>query len=233
VMQVIHGPDDLDSTAQQELHQYSIKNNENEKYRIGYFKQWLDHPSIDPEISAAIKQYIKELSEKGHTITALDFDLTEFIVPAYYILTTAEASSNLSRYDGIRYGIGDGARNQNLAGFYTSNRSLGFGAEVKRRIMLGSFVLSAGYFDAYYTKAQKIRKLLSDNTKLIFKDLDFIIAPNSPNLPPALAEKPTDPLAISLPVFKHSSNLCFGLQVASSEHNEVSLLRFTHQLMQQ
>jgi aspartyl-tRNA(Asn)/glutamyl-tRNA(Gln) amidotransferase subunit A len=183
-------------------------------------------------------------------VKPVSFDLTEYIVPTYYILTTAEASSNLSRYDGIRYGKSAG-ETEDLASFYRSNRAHGLGKEVKRRIMLGTFVLSSGYYDAYFTKAQQVRQQLYQQTRLIFNDFDFIIAPNAPTIAPLLGEKNKDPLAmymgdiftvfanltgipaISLPVFKHSSNLPFGLQVAAGGQNEVSLLRFTHQLMQQ
>jgi aspartyl-tRNA(Asn)/glutamyl-tRNA(Gln) amidotransferase subunit A len=177
--------------------------------------------------------------------------LTEYIVPTYYILTTAEASSNLSRYDGVRYGANYHEPNQDLACFYRQNRKRGFGSEVKRRIMLGTFVLSSGYYDAYYTKAQQVRKQLQQQTLLIFNDFDFIIAPNAPSVAYKLGEKSKDKLAmymgdiftvfanltgvpaVSLPLFKHSSNLSFGLQVLSSPQNEVSLQRFSHQLMQQ
>jgi aspartyl-tRNA(Asn)/glutamyl-tRNA(Gln) amidotransferase subunit A len=166
-------------------------------------------------------------------------------------LTTAEASSNLSRYDGVRFGKNSGAQNQDLASFYQQNRKKGFGSEVKRRIMLGTFVLSSGYYDAYYTKAQQVRRLLQRQTDLIFSDFDFIVSPNAPSIAYKTGEKNQDKLAmymgdiftvfanltgvpaISLPLFKHSSNLSFGLQVHSSPQNEVSLQRFTHQLMQQ
>jgi aspartyl-tRNA(Asn)/glutamyl-tRNA(Gln) amidotransferase subunit A len=250
VLDVISGPDDFDSTALPAKPTNTEQSDKEEKYRIAYFPEWIDHPSIDPEISVQIRKYIEKLEGMGHEVKPVNFDLTEYIVPTYYILTTAEASSNLSRYDGIRYGNSAG-ETEDLASFYRSNRAHGFGKEVKRRIMLGTFVLSAGYYDAYFTKAQQVRQQLYQQTKLIFNDFDFIIAPNAPSVAPLLGEKNKDPLAmymgdiftvfanltgipaISLPVFKHSSNLPFGLQVAAGGQNEVSLLRFTHQLMQQ
>ena len=210
----------------------------------------MEHPSIDPEIGSQLKSLFDRLKKEGHEVVPVPFGLTDYIVPTYYILTTAEASSNLSRYDGIRYGRSDG-RNEDLADFYRTNRAHGFGKEVKRRILLGTFVLSAGYYDAYFTKAQQVRRLLYDQTQLIFKDFDFIVAPNSPTTAPKFGEKSQDPVAmymgdiftvfanltgvpaISLPLFKHSSNLPFGLQIAAAGQNEVSLLRFSHQLMQQ
>ncbi|HEY0066275.1 MAG TPA: Asp-tRNA(Asn)/Glu-tRNA(Gln) amidotransferase subunit GatA [Flavisolibacter sp.] len=220
-------------------------------HRIAFFPEWLNHPSIDPEIAAAIREQIEKLKAEGHTVEEVPFELTDYIVPTYYILTTAEASSNLSRYDGVRFGAAPAKKNAGLLDFYKENRSHGFGIEVKRRIMLGSFVLSSGYFDAYYTKAQQVRRLLKQQTDLIFSKFDFIIAPTSPTVAYRLGVKDKDPLAmymgdiftvfanltgipaISLPVFKHSSNASFGLQVMCCQQNEVILLRFSHRLMQQ
>jgi aspartyl-tRNA(Asn)/glutamyl-tRNA(Gln) amidotransferase subunit A len=247
---VISGPDEFDSTAlQSKLSEIDLQSEE--KYRIAYFPEWIEHPSIDPEISKQLKNYLEQLKENGHEVKTVSFSLTDFIVPTYYILTTAEASSNLSRYDGARFGYRSVKDSENLYTFYQQNRTEGFGKEVKRRIMLGTFVLSTGYYDAYFTKAQKVRQQLKQQTELIFKDFDFILAPNSPTIAYKLGEKNKDPLAmymgdiftvfanltgvpaISLPVFKHSSNLPFGLQLLSSPQNEVPLLRFSHQLMQQ
>ena len=250
ILEVISGPDEFDSTALQ-TQLGGVELNQEKKYRIAYFPSWIDHPSIDHEISKQLSVYLKKLEENGHEVKAVPFSLTDFIVPTYYILTTAEASSNLARYDGARFGYRSKKTSNNLYSFYQNNRTDGFGKEVKRRIMLGTFVLSAGYFDAYFTKAQQVRQQLKQQTELIFNDFDFIIAPNSPSVAYKLGEKNKDPLAmymgdiftvfanltgvpaISLPVFKHSSNLPFGLQLLSSTHNEVSLLRFSHQLMQQ
>ena len=250
ILEVIAGPDEFDSTAVPDKESFSDLESSEKKFRIAYFPEWIEHTSIDPEISSGIKNLLEQLKGKGHRVEPVHFDLTEYIVPTYYILTTAEASSNLSRYDGVRYGRA-GNEKKDLAGFYQANRAQGFGKEVKRRIMLGTFVLSAGYYDAYFTKAQQVRQLLHQQTTLIFNEFDFIIAPNSPTVAPKLGEKNKDPLkmymgdiftvfanltgipAISLPVFKHSSNLPFGIQVASAALNEVSLLRFSHQLMQQ
>jgi aspartyl-tRNA(Asn)/glutamyl-tRNA(Gln) amidotransferase subunit A len=206
---------------------------------------------MDPEISQKLSGFLQQLRDSGHEVTPVHFALTDYIVPTYYILTTAEASSNLARYDGVRYGYRAKDLPADLQKFYQQNRTSGFGKEVKRRILLGTFVLSSGYYDAYFTKAQQVRQQLKQQTDLIFREADFIIAPNAPSTAPKLGELDKDPLAmymgdiftvfanlvgipaISLPVFKHSSNLPFGLQVLSSPRNEVPLLRFTHQLMQQ
>lgn len=252
VLEVIAGPDDYDSTAINQIpEKIDLSSSDTNKYRIAYFPEWIEHPSIDPEISSAIKDKLEQLKTEGHTVEPVSFSLTEYIVPTYYILTTAEASSNLSRYDGIRYGKNWHEEDQELARFYQQNRKNGFGSEVKRRIMLGTFVLSAGYYDAYYQKAQQVRQLLRQQTELIFNQFDFIIAPNAPSVAYKIGDKNQDKLAMymgdiftvfanltgvpasSLPVFKHSSNLPFGLQVLSSPRNEVSLQRFSHQLMMQ
>jgi len=251
VLEVIAGPDEFDSTVRSEQIDWHIPTEENKKYRIAYFPEWLNHPSIDIEISNALQAQLAELKNEGHTVEPVHFPLTEYIVPTYYILTTAEASSNLSRYDGVRFGKNWHDEKHDLAKFYQHNRKNGFGSEVKRRIMLGTFVLSSGYYGAYYTKAQQVRQLLQRQTALIFNDFDFIISPNAPSVAYKIGDKNKDKLAmymgdiftvfanltgvpaVSLPVFKHSSNLSFGLQVLSSPHNEVSLQRFSHQLMQQ
>jgi aspartyl-tRNA(Asn)/glutamyl-tRNA(Gln) amidotransferase subunit A len=250
ILEIISGPDEFDSTAlQSTLEKIDLKSEK--KYRIAYFPEWIEHSSIDSEISSQLKNYLKQLEESGHEVKPVSFNLSDYIVPTYYILTTAEASSNLARYDGARFGYQSAKAAENLYSFYQNNRTEGFGKEVKRRIMLGTFVLSTGYYDAYFTKAQQVRQQLRRQTELIFTDFDFILAPNSPTIAYKLGEKDKDPVAmymgdiftvfanltgvpaISLPVFKHSSNLPFGLQLLSSPHNEVSLLRFSHQLMQQ
>ena len=250
ILKVISGPDEFDSTALRSSLE-DVKLESGKKYRIAYFPEWIEHSSIDPEISNQLKNYLEKLKQDGHEVKPVSFTLSDFIVPTYYILTTAEASSNLARYDGARFGYRSAKAAENLYSFYQHNRTEGFGKEVKRRIMLGTFVLSTGYYDAYFTKAQQVRQQLKQQTDLIFNSFDFILAPNSPTIAYKLGEKDKDPVAmymgdiftvfanltgvpaISLPVFKHSSNLPFGLQLLSSPHNEVSLLRFSHQLMQQ
>jgi aspartyl-tRNA(Asn)/glutamyl-tRNA(Gln) amidotransferase subunit A len=248
ILEVISGPDAYDSTVVQ----HSLKPAEEKKYyRIAYFPEWLDHASIQPGISASIKKFLQQLKAEGHHVEPRPFPLTDYIVPAYYILTTAEASSNLSRYDGVRFGKQRAKKENDLVNFYQINRASGFGTEVKRRIMLGSFVLSTGYYDAYFTRAQQVRRQLKQHTELIFNDFDFIVSPTSPTVAYSRGQKMADPVAmymgdiftvfanltgiaaVALPLFIDSSNLSFGLQIHSAGQNEVSLLRFTHQLMQQ
>ena len=170
-------------------------------------------------------------------------------MPAYYVLTTAEASSNLSRYDGVRYGYRDKNNADDLFEFYKKTRSEGFGKEVKRRIMLGTFVLSEGYYDAYFTKAQQVRRLLVNQTAEIFKNFDALIMPTVPSTAFEAGSMQKDPIAmyladiytvyanltgtpaISLPLFKHSNGMPFGLQVIANKNDELTLLELSDMLM--
>ena len=247
VLEVISGNDNFDSTAStKEVPSYSLNLDSQPGKKIGYFRQALDSPALDTEIAAGIKSFLKQLSEDGYDVQPIDFELLDYIVPAYYVLTTAEASSNLSRYDGIRYGFRNVDKNQDLTELYKNSRSEGFGKEVKRRIMLGTFVLSSGYYDAYYSKAQKVRRLLSDQMELIFKDFDAVILPTVPSTAFSLGQNDHDPIAmymadiftvlanltglpaISIPLFWHSNGLPFGLQVMTNRFHELSLLQLSH-----
>ncbi len=253
LLEVMSGPDEYDSTAlptRLEDVTEKLEQEENKKYRICYFEEALHHPSLDVEIKNAVLALIDKLREEGHEVTAVDFDLLDYVVPAYYVLTTAEASSNLSRFDGVRFGYRTKSDVKDLTDFYKRTRSEGFGKEVQRRIMLGTFVLSAGYYDAYYSKAQQVRRLLTDRTASIFKDFDALILPTSPVTAFSIGEKSTDPIAmyvadiytvfanltglpgISIPLFKHSNGMPFGLQVMTAKTDEVTLLQLSKYLVQ-
>jgi aspartyl-tRNA(Asn)/glutamyl-tRNA(Gln) amidotransferase subunit A len=254
MLEVISGPDEFDSTVSQNpVPSYSTNLASDKKFRFAYFDDALNHPSLDPEIASSIKKRMEQLKKNGHIVNPVEFNLLDYIVPAYYVLTTAEASSNLSRYDGVRFGNRVSESDSELTEFYKLTRSAGFGREVKRRIMLGTFVLSAGYYDAYFTQAQKVRKILSDKIQLIFSDLptgqagfDFILLPSSPVTAFKSGEKMNDPIAmyladiytvtanlagipaISLPLFTHSNGMPFGLQVMANRFDEVSLLQVSN-----
>ena len=239
-LEVMSGQDNFDSTASSKpvasYHEHSHKTITGKK--IAYFKQVLDHPGIDPEIKAATENYIQSLRDKGFTVEAINFDWLDYIVPTYYILTTAEATSNLSRFDGVRYGYRSTEGIDDLNEMYKQSRTKGFGKEVQRRILLGNFVLSSGYFDAYFTKAQQVRKLLCDNTAKIFEQYDAIISPTVPSPAFKLGEKSDDSVAmyladiytvyanlvglpsISVPLFTHSNGMPFGLQLMTSHFEE-------------
>jgi len=252
VLEIIAGGDDYDSTTSNLLPE-KFNNNSlpEEKMRIAYFKDALNHPGLDTEMADRITLYIKELKEKGYEVTGVDFEYLDYIVPTYYVLTTAEASSNLSRFDGVKYGYRSSAHITDLTEFYMRNRSEGFGREVKRRIMLGTFVLSTGYYDAYFTQAQRVRRQLITKTELIFKDFDAIILPTVPSPAFKFGEKTDDPIemyladiytvyanlvgipAISIPLFKHSNGMPFGLQIMTNRFSELSLLQLSFQLLEQ
>lgn len=252
VLEVIAGADDYDSTvSQRPVEQYSgaIAAPE-KKYKIAYFKEALYHPSLDPAIQAQILSFIKSMQTAGHTVEAIDFNLLEYVVPTYYVLTTAEASSNLSRYDGVRFGHRTNKEGIDLTEMYKASRSEGFGEEVKRRILLGTFVLSEGFFDAYFTKAQQVRQLLKQRTDAIFSEYDAILSPTVPATAFNIGAKSDDPIemfladiytvypnlvgipAISIPLFTHPNGMPFGLQLMTRSFDEMNLLQLSAQLME-
>lgn len=222
----------------------------NEPVKVGYIKEVFDSPGLDTELKAYLIELFERLKEQGHELVELEFPFLPYVVPCYYILTTAESSSNLSRYDGIRYGY-RAEDSKGLVDLYKKTRTEGFGAEVKRRIMLGTFVLSAGYYDAYYTKAMKVRKLIQAHTEKLFEQCDFILMPGSPGTAFKIGEKSEDPIemylsdiftvhanlagvpAISLPLKYHSNGLPFGIQLLAPHFEEVPMLAFAKRLMEQ
>lgn len=249
VLEVIAGPDDFDSTVSREpVPQYSAALNDKPgEYRIAYLRGIDESPAIQPEIRENIRAKLTLLRKAGYNVEPVDFPLMDYILPTYYILATAEASSNLSRYDGVRYGHRSPATTD-LHSMYTKSRSEGFGKEVQRRIMLGTFVLSASYYDAFYTKAQKVRRIIRDNTKALLKKYDFILMPISPTTAFTLGEHGANPLemylgdlfsvqanvvgvpAISVPCGKDQQGLPIGLQVIADDFEESKLLHFSHWL---
>jgi aspartyl-tRNA(Asn)/glutamyl-tRNA(Gln) amidotransferase subunit A len=249
VFEVIQGPDDHDSTVSsvEFLPIRSMVEVEKSKpvYKIAVIKNLINHSSLDPEIKEAIVSLADKLKKEGHEVKEIDLDLVDYMVPAYYILTTAEASSNLSRYDGIRYGFRAEDSPGDLSAFYKKNRSLAFNKEVKKRIMLGTFVLSEGFYDAYYTKAQQVRKLLTKQSKDIFKEFDIILLPTVPSTAFEAGSMVKDPVAMyladiytifanlsgipgaSVPLFKHSNGMPFGTQLLAARNNDLTLLEFS------
>lgn len=250
VLKVIAGNDEYDSTCSDEpVPDYVGSLGAKRKFKIAYFPQSLEHPSLDPEIKKNIEAQIKDLTSKGNVIEPVDFDFLNHIVPTYYVLTTAEASSNLSRYDGVKFGHRTPVDTKTIDELYKKSRSEGFGKEVKRRIMLGTFVLSTGYYDAYYTKAQQVRRLIVDKTNDIFKKYDLIIMPTVPSPAFRFEEKSNDAIemflgdlytvfanlagipGISIPLFKHSNGMPFGLQAMCKRMDETTLLQFAKQVL--
>jgi aspartyl-tRNA(Asn)/glutamyl-tRNA(Gln) amidotransferase subunit A len=214
--------------------------------RIAVISEALYAEGIDPEVSAKMEAVIASLKKAGNTVENVSFPYMDYMVPTYYVLSTAEASSNLSRFDGVHFGH----RSQNAQGVeatYKKSRSEGFGPEVQRRIMAGTFVLSHGYYDAYYTKGQKVRRVLQNKTNAIFKQFDLILLPTTPSTAFEL-NAVKDPInmylqdiftvhanltgnpAISLPLGKHSNGMPFGVQVMANHFDEKQLFNFSHYL---
>ncbi len=253
VLDCMRQPDPHDSTMNQSLPSQPISPYAlpvDKQFKVAYFKQVKQHPSLDAEIAAGLEKTIETLDAHGHLTEEIEFTLLDYIVPTYYVLTTAEASSNLSRYDGIRYGHKSSVPAKDLTDFYLHNRSEGFGPEVKRRIMLGTFVLSTGFYDAYFNKAQQVRQLLVDQITLIFSKYDAILLPTCPTTAFSIGEKDKDPIAmyladiftvfanltgipaISVPLFTHSNGMPFGLQVLTNKQDEVTLLQLSDWLLE-
>lgn len=244
LLEIMAGADEYDSTASPKaVENYSNLEEEITPKKIAYFKSTLDHPSIDPEIRTASLGFLEKLKKDGHEVIGLDFDLLDYLIPAYYVLTTAEASTNLSRYDGVRFGYRS-AEVLDLQDSYKKSRTEGFGTEVKRRILLGTFVLSSGYYDAYYQKAQKVRRLITEQTKEIFQSFDHIVMPVTPTVAWKIGAKTDDPVAtyladiytvqanmtgipaIAIPLGKNQENMPFGIQIMSDKYTEHKLLKF-------
>ncbi len=253
VLEVISGKDNFDATASSELvpnYYDEVKNFDfsKKKLKIAYLKETIEHKGLDKEIKNKILNIIKDLKNLGHNLKDIEFPYLDYLVPTYYVLTTAEASSNLARYDGIHYAYRSSKKSKNLKDNIIKTRSEAFGKEVKRRIMTGTFVLSAGYYDAYYSKAQKVRRLIFDKTMDIFKDYDFIILPTTATTAFKFGEKGENPVsmyledlftvhanlagipAISVPVGKHSNGMPFGIQIYAPHFHESKMMAFANYL---
>lgn len=251
VLEIIAGEDTHDSTVStEEVKPYSQLLDFEGKVKIAYLKETMESDAIKPEVKEAVLKVGEELKNEGHQVDEVSFPLMEYALPTYYILTTAEASSNLSRYDGVKYGYRV-ENPENLESMYKKTRTQGFGPEVFRRIMLGTFVLSASYHDAYYIKAQKVRRLIKNKLEELFESYDFVILPTAPSTAFELGSKTSDPMemyladlftvqasvagapAISIPVAKDSDGMSIGLQVISKVFTEDKLLAFSKYLLKE
>jgi aspartyl-tRNA(Asn)/glutamyl-tRNA(Gln) amidotransferase subunit A len=250
VLETIAGADDYDSTASlrgvpeyaADLHQTNPAS-----YTIGYIEETLQSEALQPEIRSAIFETIEKLKALGYPVKRVNFPYLDYVLPTYYLLATAEASSNLSRYDGVRFGYRSKAAH-NLEAVYKKSRSEGFGKEVKRRILLGNFVLTSDFYDSYYTKAQKVRRLIRDATRRLFKEVDFLLMPTTPTTAFPVNQPSKNPVeayladifsvqanvagvpAVSVPCGKDNAGLPIGLQVMANDFMEDKLLRFSEVL---
>lgn len=246
VLRSIAGRDPMDSTsADVPVPDYVAEMERPVKgLKIGVAKEYFGE-GLEGEVRAAVEAGIQKLASLGCEIVEVSLPHTKYAVPAYYIVATAEASSNLARFDGVRYGY-RAANARSLSEMYRRSRDEGFGAEVKRRIMLGTYALSAGYYDAYYLKAQKVRTLLTRDFDEAFRKVDVIVSPTSPTAAFKLGEKTDDPLAmyladiytvtanlagipgISIPCGETKNKLPIGMQILGKHFDEATVLRVAY-----
>ncbi|MCI4671545.1 MAG: Asp-tRNA(Asn)/Glu-tRNA(Gln) amidotransferase subunit GatA [Bacteroidia bacterium] len=246
LLEIMAGKDPNDQTTSAKSPKLNLVSTN--KPKVGFLKECLESPALDPEIKSTCHQLLESFRKEGLEVKELSFPLLPSLVSTYYVLTTAEASSNLSRYDGIRYGHRN-AQAASLEEVYTQTRTEALGAEVKRRIMLGTFVLSSGYYDAYYGRAQKVRRKIKEETHSMLDEVDLILSPVVPATAFKIGEKSEDPIemylsdiftvhanlagipAISLPLGSHSNGLPFGVQLMGKAFDEETILSFSTKLM--
>ena len=240
IFDLTQGKDPMDSTS---ITEDPLPYDENRPLRIGFLTEYMNHEGLDPEIKKKVNHLKEYLQKENVEVHDFSFPYLDHLVPTYYVLTTAEASSNLSRFDGVHYGF----RSESSKGVdetYKNSRSEGFGTEVKRRIMTGTFVLSHGYYDAYYTKAQKVRRLAKQATNAIFEEVDVLVMPTTASTAFELGSI-SDPVqlylqdiftvhanitghpAISIPFGEHTNGMSFGLQLMSACNEEEKLIYYS------
>jgi aspartyl-tRNA(Asn)/glutamyl-tRNA(Gln) amidotransferase subunit A len=249
LLQVIAGPDPRDSTcAPESTPDYLTSLDQELKgLKIGLPKEYMGE-GLDPEVKQAVEKALEVLESMGLSVKEISLPHAPYAIAAYYIIAPAEASSNLARYDGVKYGLR--VEGKDLIDTYKKTRSQGFGPEVKRRIMIGTYALSAGYYDAYYKKASQVRTLIAQDFAQAFEEVDFVIGPVAPTPAFRLGERTTDPLqmylsdiytisvnlagivGLSLPCGFSSHGLPIGLQIMGPHFSEERVLALGHQLEQ-
>ncbi|MEW6676112.1 MAG: Asp-tRNA(Asn)/Glu-tRNA(Gln) amidotransferase subunit GatA [Nitrospirota bacterium] len=245
LMNIISGHDPLDSTsAPLPLPDFTaVLSRDINGIKIGVPMEYFIE-GMDKEVEVSVKEAIKKLESLGAIPVEISLPHTGYAVATYYVLATSEASSNLARYDGVKYGFR--AEGKDLMDMYINTRAQGFGAEVKRRIMLGTYALSSGYYEAYYKKAQQVRTLIKQDFEKAFQDVDVIVTPTSPTAAFKIGEKTADPLqmylsdiftisvnlagvpGISIPCGFTSNNLPIGLQMIGKHFDEESILKVAY-----
>lgn len=248
LLEVMAGKDPMDSTSSSHaVEPFSEALGSERKYTIGYLTETLEHPALDPEIKQLTLDTLDHLRQAGHTVVEAHLPHLDYLTPVYYIIATAEASSNLARYDGVHFGYRS-PNATNMDEVYTLSRTEGFGPEVKRRITLGTFVLSSGFYDAYYGKAQKARRLIVQTTNNIFEKCDFLLTPTTPGTAFPLSKVFDDPTklylediftvmanitgipAISIPMGQHSNGLPIGLQLMAPVFKDFQIIEMADQV---
>ncbi len=246
LLNIISGYDEKDSTSQRSSEVLLSANGTGRKIKIGLPHEYFGE-GLNPEIKMKIESVIRLLPEDKFEVEEISLPHTEYAIATYYILTTAEASSNLARYDGVRYGFRSG-NSRTLNDMYVNTRTDGFGKEVKRRIMLGTYVLSSGYYDAYYKKAQQVRRLFKEDFDNAFSKVDLILTPTTPTTAFKIGEKSSDPLemylndiyttsanlagipALNIPIGFDANNLPVGMQLMAAQLQENILLNSAIQI---
>lgn len=247
VLEIISGWDENDSTCSKNSVEKLSKRLDEKNICIGIVDEYMNN-GLQHEIKQSVLSIIEKIKLKGINVKPVSLPHSKYSVQTYYILTTAEASSNLARYDGARYGVRSN-NSDNLEDMYVNSRTEGFGVEVKRRIMLGTYVLSAGYYDAYYKKAQRVRRLIKADFQKAFSEVDFIITPSTPTTAFKIGEKTDDPLAmylndiytttsnlsgnpsLSIPIGKDNQGLPIGLQIIGKDFDEAGVLSLGNYIM--
>ena len=242
LLNIISGFDEADSTSspQASLDYTKALIDDVKGLKIGIPREYFSQ-GLAKEVKEAVEEVIAHLRKKGASVSEINLPHTQYAVATYYIVASSEASSNLQKFDGIRYGLFESAAS--LKDIYTTTRGAGFGAEPKRRIFLGTYTLSIGYYDSYYVRALKVRKLIKDDFDEVFRDLDAILTPTSPTVSFKIGEKATDPLkmylsdvytisanlaglpAVSFPCGFTGNNLPIGVQIIGKEFDEATLIR--------
>jgi len=243
VFNAISGKDSLDSTSVEQGTRNKKQGTNIKELRIGIPKEYFVE-GMDKEVEKIIRRSIEKIEKMGAKIEEISLPHTKYVIPAYYLINTSEASANLARYDGIKYGLSK-TGNKNLLDVYLQSREDGFGDEVKRRIMLGTYALSAGYYDAYYLKAERIKTLIIEDFNAVFKKVDVILTPTTPTPAFKIGEKNTDSLsmylcdiftasvnlvglpAVSVPVGFTKNKLPVGLQIIGKPFEENKILEIS------
>ena len=247
IYEVISGKDDADATSSPREVE-SINFDPGKGYKIGYIKETVDSEGMEPAVRDNFNAVLEALKNNGHVVEEVSFPYLDYMVPCYYVLTTAEASSNLSRYSGMLYGHRS-KEATDIDSTFIKSRSEGFGEEVKRRIMTGTFVLSADYYEAYYSKAQKVRRVIRDESRKLLEEYDFLLSPTTPTTAFNIGEKADDPIqmyladiftvqaplaglpAISIPTGKNENGMAIGTQIVGNSFEEKELLNFSKQVI--
>jgi len=246
IMEVIAGPDAFDATAMQDAMPAAVKT---APKKVAYLKTAVDNPAVDEHVKKAFLAQLELLENAGVVVEPVEFDFLDALVPIYYILTTAEASSNLARFDGVHAGYRH-PESTDLESVYKKSRSEGFGVEVQRRIMLGTFVLSSGYYDSFFGKAQSARRLVQEWTDNTLEQYDAILCPTSPSTAFEIGREVSDPTvnylediftvqaniagvpAVSIPMGVHPNGLPMGLQLMGKNGADMDVLAMAKWIQQ-